>query len=113
MNRREQGQSAEDAVAQYLLEQGWTMIARRAKLPGGELDLIAIDGDQLVVVEVKERQKGDPLESIDFNKRRNLRRAAEAFVERNGLEVTTVRFDAVAITPKGLEHVRDFLDTPD
>lgn len=113
MNRREQGQNAEDAVAQYLLGLGWTMIARRVKLVGGELDLIALDGDELVVVEVKERLTGDPLEAIDFKKRRHLRQAAQSYVDQNGLKVETVRFDAVAITPTGLVHIPDFLETPD
>lgn len=77
-----------------------------------ELDLVARDGEVVAFVEVKTRGPGPaaPLEAIGPAKRRDLRRAAEAWIHDHpgvGLEF---RFDAVGVrltpgAPPEVEHV--------
>jgi len=73
------GQRAEQATATWLATRGWTILARRWRCADGELDIVALDPDGvLVAVEVKLRRgarAGDPLESVDRLRRGRLRMA--------------------------------------
>lgn len=77
-----------------------------------ELDLVARDGDVIAFVEVKTRGPGPqaPLEAIGWAKRRDLRRAAEAWIHRHPGVGREFRFDAVGVrllpgAPPEVEHV--------
>lgn len=81
----------------------------------GELDLVARDGDVLVVCEVKTRRRlagGSPLEAITPRKLAQVRRLAAAFLAATGARAAGVRIDAVAVCwPPGggraeVTHVR-------
>lgn len=54
-SRREIGQLGEDLAVRFLEDAGWTVVARNWRCRYGELDVIAVDGVALVVVEVKAR----------------------------------------------------------
>ena len=79
------GERGEDAAFFYLRDLGYTVVARRwraQRLPG-DLDLVAWDGDTLVLFEVKTRTAHDlaPAETqVDEGKRRMLRRMASAYL---------------------------------
>ncbi len=55
------GRRGEDLAHRFLRRQGYTIVARNYRLPAGdgEADLIAWDGDTLVIVEVKARQSDE------------------------------------------------------
>jgi putative endonuclease len=96
------GLRAEDATAAWLTGRGWTILGRRWRCPEGEIDIVAIDADAvLVAVEVKLRstdRSGDPLESVDRGRLRRLRAALGRFGESP--ECTThegLRIDLVAV----------------
>lgn len=75
-------------------------MARRVRLPGGELDIVARDGETLVVVEVKARTSrrfGSPVEAVTPQKQRRLAHLASAFLARHGLRGDRVRFDVAAV----------------
>jgi putative endonuclease len=74
----------------------------------GELDLIALDGEVLVFVEVKQRSAPGyvPEESIGSKKARALRLAGEEYLQEVG-EDREIRFDLVAMDADGLRHHRD------
>ncbi len=100
------GQRAEDATAAWLRTRGWTILARRWRCPEGELDLVALDPDGvLVAIEVKLRRAGragDPLESVDWRRLRRLRAALGRF--RGAAPWPTgdgLRIDLVAVRPTG------------
>ncbi|CAN0589124.1 unnamed protein product, partial [Ectocarpus sp. 12 AP-2014] len=49
------GLEAEDTAARFLLSLGLVEVDRRARMPGGEIDLVVEDTETLVFVEVKAR----------------------------------------------------------
>lgn len=104
-NLRRVGATAEDQAANYLASLGYTIVTRRRKMPHGELDLVALDGEILVFVEVKfRRTDASPEEAVGATKMRNLQRAAEAYrLEMNEME-REVRYDLIAIDDDGLRH---------
>src|SRR5207237_6026244 len=58
MNRRaaeKRGRGAETLACWYLRLKGWQILARRARVPGGEVDIVARRGRMLTFVEVKAR----------------------------------------------------------
>ncbi len=99
---------AETRAANYLLGLGYTIITRNFQIRGGEIDLIALDGDELVFVEVRWQQDDLAEESIGSQKSNALRRTAQTYRESMGDE-RNFRFDLVAVSPKELRHHRDFL----
>jgi len=56
MTRSETGKLGEDSVCAYLTERGYRIAARNYRIKGGEIDIIAENGDYLAFVEVKSRR---------------------------------------------------------
>lgn len=100
------GMRGEDLAHRYLRKRGFTVAARNWRPPqgGGEIDIVAWEGDRLVFVEVKTRAIADgnaPERGINEEKIRALRRAARDYVRRSGADPERVRFDTIAITGGG------------
>src|ERR1700712_4723908 len=116
------GLFGEDTAATHLTAAGFTILERNwrpAPKSGtgvrGELDIIARDGDALVIVEVKTRSGtsfGTPAEAVTPDKTRRIRRLAVLWLAANphGRGYGSVRFDVVSVlrTRGGLtiEHLR-------
>ena len=108
MTPRERGQLGEEAAADYLVHNGYAVFARNYKVPGGELDIIALYGAYIVFVEVKTRALGSAypgMEAVDRRKRNRLTAAAERFLYENRtnahIAALSVRFDAIDIEVRG------------
>ncbi len=102
--RRWFGQRSERAAAKFLRRHGYRLIASNVADAAGELDLIALDGDVLVVVEVRSTASAAPddLEakaaSVDAAKQRKITGAALRFLaHRRLLGKIAVRFDVIVI----------------
>lgn len=98
--RKRLGERGEDAAASYLERCGMTIVDRNWRTKSGEVDLIALDGECLVLVEVKTRKtvaKGTPDAAVTPGKQRRYRRLAEAYLQHAGLSETRVRFDVISI----------------
>lgn len=96
------GMRGEDAAAAYLERAGMTIVERNWRCKSGELDIIALDGATLVLVEVKTRRtlaKGTPEEAVSPTKQRKLIRLAEAYVAHAGIEPQEIRFDVIGVRP--------------
>ena len=92
-----------DAAYFFLRRKGYIVVARRWS-PGhepGDVDLIAWQGPLLCIVEVKTRTAHDiaPAESsVDYTKRRMLRRLARQYVRQlPQATAPQVRFDVVSV----------------
>lgn len=106
------GRRGEDLAHRYLRKRGFIVAARNWRPPqgGGEIDLVAWQGDTLVFVEVKFRTSGEwsaPEREIDRDKMHTLRRAARDYIRRSGTEDPRVRFDVICITANVVDHLRD------
>ena len=74
-------------------------MARNVRLPGGEIDAVCLDGETLVIVEVKRRdshQFGSALAAVDARKRARLRAAAADYAQVVAPSAK-MRFDVVAL----------------
>jgi putative endonuclease len=111
------GRDGEGAAAAYLQAKGYEVLARNWRCADGEIDIVAREGAELVVVEVKTRTSerfGHPLEAIDARKRARLWRLAMAWCVAHPEHARggPVRIDAVSAIGAGhggfrLEHLRD------
>ncbi len=101
MPRRGSGFAAERKAVRWYRLRGWRILGENVWAAGNELDLIVRRGRILRFVEVKEKKDarfGDPLEMITAEKRRRLRRAAEAWLgARPELARLAVGFDVIAV----------------
>ena len=115
----ELGKWGEERAARFLKKQGLRVLERNVELPAGEIDLVARDGDSLVIVEVKTRTEADfggPLAAVNPSKRRKLVTLARSYLARRSLGETPCRFDIVGVTQKlnspspEIEYIRDAFD---
>lgn len=108
-NARSIGKEFEDQAAVLLLSKGYTIIKRRYSCRGGEIDIVALDGEVLVFVEVKGRNSSSfaPEGSVNDKKRERIFRAARRYLAEFESSDRQVRFDLVAIDPNGLRHHAD------
>ena len=94
------GNIGENLACEELERRGYAIIARRYRRRGGELDIIARDGQTMVFVEVKAREGrafGEACEAVTANKRRTITRLALDYLMRHRLTECACRFDVVSI----------------
>jgi putative endonuclease len=99
---RNSGRRGEDLAHRFLRRNGFTIVARNYRLAAGdaEADLIAWEGDTLVIVEVKSRASldyGPPDRAIGAEKRRHLLRVAREYSRKSGVSWERVRLDVVTV----------------
>lgn len=94
------GRYGEALAARYLRDRGMTIVERNWRCPDGEIDLVALDGQCLVICEVKTRRgtgTGDPIEAVTWQKARRLRRLAAAYLRTRPDTVPDVRIDVIGV----------------
>lgn len=96
---QQRGSVAEQVAARHLESRGLLIVARNLRCRCGELDLVAIDGDVLVIAEVRHRasaQFGGAAASIGWVKRRRMLCATQYFLKRRPeWRSLRIRFDAI------------------
>lgn len=111
--RKTIGLLGEELALATLLANGLQLITRNYRCKLGELDLVMLDGNTLVLVEVRTRARSDyggAAASVDWAKQRRLVRAAEHFLmKRAELRRYPARFDVVAITTGSPEAKVDWI----
>lgn len=108
------GQYGEDLAARYLTSNGFAVLERNWRCELGEIDIVAREGDTLVICEVKTRRGlnyGTPLEAITYKKLTTLRRLAGRWLQTHQVRAAAIRIDVVAIvfdnnTPPTVDHLR-------
>ena len=78
------GRLGEDEAVELLRKAGYTVLERNIRLPGGEIDVVCMDGDVVVFVEVKSRSGrrfGSALGAVDARKRGKLRALAADYLQ--------------------------------
>jgi len=101
------GMAAEDAVARAYLRRGCTLLGRRVRCGGGELDLVFRRGDMLVFVEVKSsKTHARAIESLSRAQLGRITAAADVFVgQRPDLAFCDRRVDLAAVDAQGRMRV--------
>jgi putative endonuclease len=111
VNTRAAGAALERRAAWHYRLRGYRVLARNAWAGGHELDLVLRRGGRLVFTEVKGKAGegyGPPEEMVGSEKRRRLRRAAEAWLAAHPEEAELdVSFDVVAVADGKLRRIRD------
>ena len=108
------GRRGEQLAAEYLHRAGMRILDRNWRSAQGELDIVAVERQTLVVCEVKTRsgtQNGSPLEAINQRKRARLQRLAIAWVVAHGVLFDEVRVDLIGLVRDRagnftIEHLR-------
>ena|ERR1700722_13322725 len=102
---------AAEALCRFALRvKGYRILASRYRSPLGEIDIIAVRGKIVALVEVKARaSKREALESIHVRQRERLERAAHDFLARfPRFHQHNVRFDVMLVAPRAWpEHIAD------
>lgn len=101
LTTRLKGRQAERAAADYLRSRGWKVLAENYITPVGEIDLVAREGETLVMVEVKARSNsmfGEALEAVGPRKERRLRAAAAWWMAEKGQVTHQLRFDVITVS---------------
>ena len=104
------GRRAEEQAASHLKQLGFRILARRAKTPAGEIDLVARRRRLLLFVEVKFRDHTDDgLWAIRPQQQRRIVKAAETWLATQpALTNLDMRFDAIIVNARGaLTHIDD------
>jgi putative endonuclease len=95
------GEAAEKLAAKELLKQGYRILEKNVRLAHGEIDIVAQEGECLVIVEVKSLKDPpegfEPLMHVDLKKRKRLVRLAREFCSAHRLTEMPLRFDIVSV----------------
>ena len=94
-----QGRLGEQLAADFLLGIGYTIIEKNYRVRGGEIDIIAFDGEILVFVEVKTRKNANfalAREYVTRKKQSHIIHAATLYVMRHKLDCRC-RFDVIEV----------------
>lgn len=112
MNREaaeKRGRGAETLACWFLRLKGWRILARRARVRGGEVDIVARRGKTLAFVEVKARASDEAAAfALDEWRLRRVVTAAERLAPRYIRNGDDVRIDALFIVPgRWPRHLRN------
>ncbi len=101
--RHARGLAAEAAACAALAAEGWTVLARRARTPAGEVDVVAERDGLLALVEVKRRRSlVEAAYALGARQRARLLAAAEVMLAANpGWGAAGVRFDVIVVDAAG------------
>jgi putative endonuclease len=94
------GRYGEEVAARHLAAAGLVILDRNWRCAVGEIDIVAADGDALVICEVKTRRGtacGGPLEAVTASKLRRLRSLALHWLASRGMHPAQIRFDVVGV----------------
>lgn len=107
------GKIGEQMAAKYLTDKGYLILEHNYRRGHLEIDLIALDEDELVIVEVKSRAYDNilqPEDAVDHKKRQALIRLANEYVKTHNRK-ENVRFDIVTVVSKAdgaeIKHLKN------
>lgn len=114
--KHETGVIGEDLAVKYLIQNGYKIWKRNFKCKQGEIDIIAWDNNELVIIEVKTRTRikyGKPVDAVNIDKRRHIFKVTEYFVFINKLENEYIRFDVIEVYIKDnkyyINHIKNIM----
>lgn len=111
------GRKGENAACSFLKNEGMTILARNWRCKAGELDIVALDGDELVFAEVKTSRFGsgfNPAHNLSPIQRKRNYHAAGVYMRVLDINGYPGRFDLIEVIWKNrfsysIHHHRDYL----
>ena len=100
MSKTQSGNYGESLAVNFLKKQGYKILERNYRIRGGEIDIVARDGEFLVFVEVKARwshEYGLPSESITYYKVKALLKTAAFYCVKINWGDKPYRIDMVSV----------------
>lgn len=94
------GKKGEKIALRYLKKSGFEIIECGFRALRGEIDIIAKEKETIVFVEVKTRRSnefGSPLEAIDLNKQKQIKKIAAVYISKKYRKFIPCRFDVIGI----------------
>ncbi len=102
MNNYEFGKTGEQLAADYLENNGFTILDRNFRSGKfGEIDIIACEKEYICFIEVKTRTGnlfGTPAEAVGFSKRQKIKSLAWIYLKHKGMGERYMRFDIIEVT---------------
>lgn len=92
------GKVGENLAVKYLEQIGYKVIERNFECRQGEIDIIALDKNEIIFIEVKTRTNikfGSPIEAVNETKQKHLLKAVEYYLYSRNLENEFVRIDVI------------------
>lgn len=102
----ELGKRGELLAIEYLESRGYKILENNWKSNRREIDIIAIDNNEIVFIEVKTRRSNyyeDPEEAVNIKKQKYLINAAEDYIFSNKIDLDA-RFDIISVICDGRNH---------
>jgi putative endonuclease len=99
-HNRGRGSVAEDEAVAWLRRQGYEIVERNVRNRGGELDVVARDGETLCFIEIKARSSdlyGPAVAAVGAAKQRRLAKAARVYLLLQGWTDVSCRFDVLGM----------------
>ena len=100
MSNKATGNFGEKLASDFLKKQGYKILERNYRIRGGEIDIVARDGETLVFVEVKTRYShefGLPSESMTYFKIKALLKTAQFYNQKINWGNKPYRLDFISI----------------
>jgi putative endonuclease len=107
------GNKGEEIATEYLVKNGYAILHKNWRYKHLEIDIIAREKNELVIVEVKTRKNADfegPNDVVTKKKQKYLIDATSAYIDEYDIDLET-RFDIIHIINQGMkpsiEHIKD------
>lgn len=115
--KHEIGKLGEDLATDFLIKQNYKIVERNFECKQGEIDIVAIDKNEVVFVEVKTRTGktyGAPVDAVDENKKKHLIKSIKYYIYKKNLENAFIRIDIIEVYIKEngnfINHIKKAID---
>ncbi len=110
----DKGRFGEEVACRYLEKLDCSILERNWRFGHKEIDIIAQEGRELLIVEVKLRQASEgsrAVEAVDTKKQQHLIRATNAYIQYKKLDLS-VRYDIIGVEVQPdnsytIEHIKN------
>ena len=97
---QEVGKFGENNAVEYLKQKGYKILERNFSCRRGEIDIIALDKQEIVFIEIKARvnnKYGLPSEAVTKKKLEHIYKTAEYYLYIRNLEKENTRIDVIEV----------------
>ncbi len=107
------GKRGEEIAEKYLKKQRYKILDKNFRCKQGEIDIIALDKNEIVIIEIKTRTSdtfGKPIDAVNTKKQKHIYNAAKYYLYKNKLETKEIRIDVIEIYIEGkkikINHIK-------